>query len=68
MKSCNFILLVDDPICNFISYETLMKNKICKEIGFSRNGNEALKLINLLIKISFAIYWTSEKLLGLDLT
>ncbi|MFL5729758.1 MAG: response regulator [Cytophagaceae bacterium] len=47
MKTYNCILLVDDdPISNFINHETLRKNKICKEILISRNGEEALSLLH----------------------
>jgi CheY-like chemotaxis protein len=47
MKNYNCVLLVDDdPISNFINHEVLRKNRVCKEISISRNGEEALAFLN----------------------
>ena len=47
MKNYNCVLLVDDdPICNFITYEILKKSIVCNEIYISRNGEEALTFLH----------------------
>jgi response regulator of citrate/malate metabolism len=46
MKSFNSVLLIDDdPICNFISYEVIMKWHIAKEVHIACDGKKALEFL-----------------------
>jgi CheY-like chemotaxis protein len=46
MKSYNAVLLIDDdPICNFISHEIMIKQNITKEVHIAGDGKKGLEFI-----------------------
>jgi CheY-like chemotaxis protein len=46
MRCFDAVLLIDDdPISNFISYEVMMKRKIAKEVHITSDGKKALEFL-----------------------